>query len=122
MEVCIIKAIPSLVIGFNLYSSYQTPLARSDYNDENNKTSLTPGIYRFTFRIPPYTLSNGGYKIVFDVAERNRKCYTGEKSQLTFTVVQGEDTFGNAFSEDIPIKSSIIREKWLIDEEVIEKL
>ena len=122
MEVSVIKSIPSLVIGFNLYSSYQTPLARSDYNDENNKTSLTPGIYRFTFRIPPYTLSNGEYKIVFDVAERNRKCYTGEKSQLSFIVVQGEDTFGNAFSEDIPIKSSIIREKWLIDDELIELL
>lgn len=122
MEVCIIKHIPSLVIGFNLYSSYQTPLARSDYNDENNKTSLNPGVYKYTFQIPPYTLSNGEYKIIFDVAERNRKCYTSEKSHLTFTVVQGEDTFGNAFSEDIPIKSSIIREKWLLKEELIQEL
>ena len=120
MEVCVIKNIPSLVIGFNLYSSYQTPLARADYNDDNNKASLSPGVYRFTFQIPPYTLSNGEYKIVFDVAERIRKCYTGEKSQLSFTVVQGEDGFGNAFSEDIQIKSSIIRERWLKKEEKIE--
>lgn len=119
MEVCVKRIIPSLVIGFNLYSSFQTPLARTDYNDEDNRTSLEPGVYRFIFRIPPYTLSNGEYKIVFDVAERNRKRYTSEDSQLTFTVVQGEDTFGNAFSEDIPIKSSIIREKWLIKEELI---
>ena len=52
-------------------------------------------------------------KIVFDVAERNVKCYTTKKSQLTFNVLQGEDCFGNVFAEDIPIKSSLIRENWL---------
>ena len=75
--------------------------------------SLEPGSYHFTFEIPPYTLSNGEYKIVFDVAERNVKCYTTKKSQLTFNVLQGEDCFGNVFAEDIPIKSSLIRENWL---------
>ena len=73
-EICVKKHIPSLVIGFNLYSIFQYPLARADYNDENKKTSLEPGSYHFTFEIPPYTLSNGEYKIVFDVAERNVKC------------------------------------------------
>ena len=72
-EICVKKHIPSLVIGFNLYSIFQYPLARADYNDENKKTSLEPGSYHFTFEIPPYTLSNGEYKIVFDVAERNVK-------------------------------------------------
>ena len=80
-EICVKKHIPSLVIGFNLYSIFQYPLARADYNDENKKTSLEPGSYHFTFEIPPYTLSNGEYKIVFDVAERNVKCYTTKKSQ-----------------------------------------
>ena len=65
-EICVKKHIPSLVIGFNLYSIFQYPLARADYNDENKKTSLEPGSYHFTFEIPPYTLSNGEYKIVFD--------------------------------------------------------
>lgn len=78
-EICVKKHIPSLVIGFNLYSIFQYPLARADYNDENKKTSLEPGSYHFTFEIPPYTLSNGEYKIVFDVAERNVKCYTTKK-------------------------------------------
>lgn len=81
-EICVKKHIPSLVIGFNLYSIFQYPLARADYNDENKKTSLEPGSYHFTFEIPPYTLSNGEYKIVFDVAERNVKCYTTKKLSL----------------------------------------
>ncbi len=112
-EVCVVKNIPSLVLGFNLYSSYQYPLARTDYNDIDGRTSLPPGTYQLTFSIPAYSLSNGEYQIRFDVAEKNIKCYTSDKSNLTFTVVQGMDNFGNAFSEDIPIKSSIFREKWL---------
>ena len=111
-EVCVVKKIPSLVIGFNLFSSYQYPLARADYNDENGMTTLVPGTYRFTFTIPPYTLSNGTYRIEFDIAERDVKRYTREKSQLTFPVIQGNDCFGNVFAEDMPLKASIIREKW----------
>lgn len=112
-DVCVKKQIPSLVIGFNLYSQFQYPLARTDYNDENNISTLKPDKYHFVFEIPPYTLSNGIYKISFDVAERSIKRHTTEKSDLTFTVVQGEDCFGNAFAENIPIKASLIREKWL---------
>jgi len=118
-EVTVVKKIGSLVIGFNLYSDYQYPLARADYNDENNVTSLEPGTYRFTFEIPPYTLATGSYKIKFDVAERNVKCYTTEASYLTFTVVQGDTGFGNPFADNIPIKSSLIMEKWLKDYEKI---
>lgn len=113
IDICVRKNIPSLVIGFNLYSQYQYPLARADYNDENGLQTLSPGDYHFSFEIPPYTLSTGSYRIEFDVAERNVRRYTREKSQLSFTVVQGEDCFGNVFAEDIPLKSSIIREKWL---------
>lgn len=112
-EVCIKKQISSLVIGFNLYSQFQYPLARADYNDENNLPSLEPGTYLFCFEIPPYTLSNGSYKIAFDIAERRFRRYSSEKSNLSFTIVQGEDCFGNAFAENLSIKSSIIREKWL---------
>jgi lipopolysaccharide transport system ATP-binding protein len=112
-KVRVVKNIGSLVIGFNLYSAFQYPLARADYNDIDGRTSLEPGEYVLTFVIPPYTLSNGDYKIMFDVAERNVKCYTTEKSQLSFSVVQGKDNFGNTFAENIPIKSSLFREKWL---------
>ena len=112
-EVCVAKNIGSLVIGFNLYSSFQYPLARADYNDIDGRPSLEPGEYEFTFIIPPHTLSNGSYQIRFDVAERNVKRYTGEKSYLTFSIIQGEDNFGNAFAENQPFKSSLFREKWL---------
>jgi lipopolysaccharide transport system ATP-binding protein len=112
-DVTVVKPIPSLVIGFNLYSSYQYPLARADYNDIDGRNTLEPGNYSLTFVIPAYTLSNGTYQIRFDVAEKRIKCYTTEKSQLTFSVLQGEDNFGNTFSENSAIKSSIIRGKWL---------
>lgn len=112
-EVNVIKPIPSLTIGFNLYSSFQYPLARADFNDENKMTSLKPGSYQFVFKIPPYTLSNGEYKIAFDIAEHRVKCHTTEKSNLSFSVLQGKNCFGNVFEEDTPVKSSIIREKWI---------
>ena len=114
-EVGIVKKIGFLVIGFNLYSTYQYPLARADYNDLDGKMSLEPGDYIFTFVIPPYTLSNGDYKIVFDIAEKKVKCYTTEKSYLSFSISQGVDNYGNVFAENTPIKSSIFREKWLSD-------
>jgi len=112
IEVCVVKKIPSLVIGFNLYSSFQYPLARTEYNDESGENSLEPGAYYLTFEIPPYTLASGEYKIVFDIAERNVKCYTTEKSNLTFTVLHGEDGFGNTFVDPGPNKNSLIWEKW----------
>ena len=112
-EVCVVKKIGSLVIGFNLFSSYQYPLARADYNDIDGQASLAPGDYIFTFVIPPYTFSNGDYLIRFDIAERNVKCYSTELSNLSFTINNGNDNFGNVFAEQIPYKSSIIRGKWL---------
>lgn len=122
-NVRVVKKIPSLVIGFNLYSSWGHPLARADYNDNNDLTTLIPGVYCFTFKIPPYTLSDGDYHIIFDVAERNIKCYTTEKSNLSFTIVQGgANRFGNRFCEQISIKSSLFRENWMVDFRTIESL
>ena len=118
-EVCVVKQIPSLVIGFNIYSAFQYPLARADYNDESQQPSLKAGIYKFIFKIPPYTLAEGDYKIVFDIAERYIKQHTTEHSNMSFTIHQGSNCFGNAFSEDIPTKNSIFRNKWLSN---IEKI
>ena len=76
-------------------------------------TSLEAGSYHFEYEIHPYTLANGEYKIEVDLAERNVKRYTTDKSKLVFSVVQSGDNFGNVFSESIPSKTSIIREDWL---------
>lgn len=114
-EVTIGKSVNSLVIGFNLVSSFQHPLARADYNDRESVNTLAPGKYQFLFRIPSFTLSDGEYTIRFDIAERNVKNYATEKSYLSFNVVQDSNCFGNRFSENIDIKSSIIREDWLVE-------
>ena len=102
-----------MVVGFNLVSSYKHPLARTDYNDHDGRQSLPPGEYDFHFQIPANTLSNGEYNIVFDIAEKMVKEYSGEGSKLTFRVDIDETSMVNAFSENMDIKSSIIRELWL---------
>lgn len=107
------------VCGFNIFSSYNSPLARADYNDRSQLQNLGKGDYRLIFKIPPYTFANGEYRIVFDIAEKNVKNYATEKSILTFNVQQGFDGFGNVFSECSPIKESIIHPDWLYE---LEKL
>lgn len=113
MEVCVAQKINSLVIGFNLLSQYDYPLARADYNDINQLVSLDPGHYKFYFEIPPYTLAPGTYRIAFDVAERNSARYTTEKSVLSFDIIAGEDNFGYVFPDITPKKISIMHEKWI---------
>ena len=108
------EVVGSLVIGFNVFSSFQHPLARADYNDYDGRTSLEEGDYEFHFRIPPHTLSEGNYTIVFDVAEKEIKNYAGEDAILSLRIDIDENSNINAFSEAIDIKSSIIREPWLV--------
>ena len=107
--------IGSLVIGFNIYSSFQHPLARADYNDLDGRASLDKGEYEFHFQIPAHTLSEGDYTIVLDVAERNVKNYAGEDTVLSLRVDLREDSHINAFSENVDFKSSIVRGLWLVD-------
>ena len=111
--------IEQLVVGFNLYSSYQHPLARADYNDQNGIYTLPPGEYEFYFQIPANTLSNGEYSIVLDVAEKSVKNYVEDSAKLTFRVDIDENSNINTFSENIDIKNSIIREIWLQNYEQI---
>ena len=37
------RDIPSLVVGFNIFSSYQHPLARADFNDLDGRVTLEKG-------------------------------------------------------------------------------
>ena len=112
--------IEHLVVGFNLYSSFQNPLARADYNDRDGIYTLAPGEYDFHFQIPANTLSNGEYSIVLDVAEKGVKNYAEDASKLTFRVDIDEESNINTFSENCDFKSSIIREMWLKDYKLIK--
>lgn len=112
--------IPSLVIGFNVYSMYQYPIARTDYNDVNGITTLNKGVYDFRFIIPGYTFSNGDYRIKFDIAERNIKNYAPEQSDLSLHVETDSTNYGNTFSEEMPIKTSLIRSRWLSEYTKVE--
>lgn len=105
--------VPDLVIGFNLRSSFQHPIARADYNDYDGISTLPQGEYVFHFQIPAHTLSNGEYTIVFDVAQKDVKNYATEDSILTFEVNVDIESKINAFAESHPDKISIIREQWL---------
>lgn len=120
-RIAVNQPVKDLVCGFNLYSSYNNPLARADYNDQDGRMTLPVGEYDFHFRIPAGRLSNGEYSIVFDVAERNIKNYADEKSVLSFSVELGKDSLVNAFSEKMPIKYSIMRENWLVGYECSDK-
>ena len=114
-HIVINETVDNLVCGFNIYSSYNYPLARADYNDSDGRMTLAPGEYDFHFQIPADRLSNGEYRIVFDIAEKNVKNYAGDDSILTFNAEVDNSSMINTFSEKMPIKSSIIRENWLVE-------
>lgn len=107
--------VPDLVVGFNIYSSFQYPIARADYNDIDGTSSLSPGEYIFKFKIPANTLSNGDYRIKLDVAEKNIRNYAGDETNLSFSVEIDKNSSVNLFCENSEIKSSIVRGLWLED-------
>ena len=113
IEISVIKKIGSLVAGFNICNNLGTPLARSDYNESSQQSSLIPGTYQIQFEIPAFTLAAGDYKIKFDIAEKNIKRYTTNISDLNFTIHQGQNHFGSPFDENHPMKKSIFHCNWL---------
>lgn len=115
MRVLITRPIDNFVCGFNLYSSYNYPLARADFNDIDGQTHIDEGEYDFHFRIPGGRLSNGDYYIVFDVADKDIKNFAKEESILSFHVEIDKSSNINIYGEKLPIKSSIMREAWLVN-------
>jgi lipopolysaccharide transport system ATP-binding protein len=107
--------VPDLVIGFNLRSSFQYPIARADYNDLDGRKNLETGEYEFHFQIPANRLSNGEYNVVLDVAQRDIHNYAREDSLLTFGMEVAPGSAINSFAETHPDKTSIIREPWLLN-------
>lgn len=107
------QPVADMVIGFNIRSSFQYPIARADYNDLDGVHSLVPGEYVFHFQIPANTFSNGEYNIIMDVAEKDVYNYAGDDTILTFNMDIDIESNINAFAESCPDKISIIREPWL---------
>ena len=120
MIVAVRSNVSKLIIGFNIYSSYGYPLARTDYNDADRTPNLTPGIYEFTFNIPSYTFATGEYYIVFDVAEMDVRNFATEKNNLFFSVLSDKTPFGNTFNESHPLKCSLVRHPWLTEYKKID--
>ena len=106
--------IEHLVLGFNLISSFEYPLARVDFNENDDRHTLPIGMYCFKYRIPAGTLAEGEYRIAFDTAEHKIKNYAPEESTLSFTV-EASNTHNNPYLDNIPTKCSIIHENWFID-------
>lgn len=104
--------ITNLVCGFNVYSSFQQPLARVDYNDIDGRLTLPKGEYVLHFVIPANTFSTGDYKINFDVAERAVRNYAPEDSSLIFSMNVDPNSNVNIFSENNPDKVSIVHAPW----------
>ncbi len=107
------------VLGFNIFSSYGYPIARSDFNETSGVINIAKGEYELVFEIPEYTFSTGGFRIVFDVAEAGVKNYAFEGTELSFDVVVDEKHVGNVLNEEMAIKHSIMQPLWLKN---IEKL
>ena len=110
-KVLIREEVRSLVVGLTMYSSYGYPIARFDYNDLDGKVTLEQGTFDFHVTIPPLSLSNGKYRIYFDIAERDVQNYAPEASSLSFEVDLGDSSM-NFWNESLPQKTSILRPRW----------
>ncbi len=98
-----------VVIGFNLLSNDSSPLVRTFYNDFNEHMGLSKGRHLITFRIPPYFLANGVYKLNFDIAEPFIKKINSEAIDLEFEL-HSADSIGNKYYlENQPFFNSIVR-------------
>ncbi|MFR9565798.1 MAG: ABC transporter ATP-binding protein [Rikenellaceae bacterium] len=112
MDILVGQTISAPVIGFNIYSSYGHPLARTDFNDRIGQQTLKPGRYTFRFRIPPYRFSVGDYRISFVMGISRMRNFVTKKSDLFFSVAQDPKGFGLAIIQNSILKTSIIREDW----------
>ncbi len=112
------QTINNAVVGFNIFSSYGSILARTDFNDRTGCKSLSQGKYLFKFRIPPYRFSQGNYRIVFSIGINGVRGFTTSKSDLYFSVAPDSSGFGDAVFRDNMYKASVMREDWF-DEVVL---
>ncbi|WP_312352080.1 ABC transporter ATP-binding protein [Sphingobacterium multivorum] len=100
-------------IGFYIKSQFEDNLIRCFYNDYQQIKTLPKGEYIILFKIPPFYLSEGRYKIVFDISRPSLREYTNNSCDLIFDV-EATTVIGNRyFASSVPTFGSIIRPHWL---------
>ena len=119
-RVKIVKSVKPLVLGFNVFGYFGQPLLRADFNDYTADDSLAPGVYDFVYQLPSHIFSPGRYKIVFDMAEKNVKCYSTSKSNIGFDVIAHKDYPVNIYGERHSLKYSLLRNAKLIKKDKVE--
>ena len=111
-ELEIESSIRELIAGFNLFSQFDSPLARSDYNDRSGVHTLKSGRYILRYEIPPYTLSEGSYRLSFELSEFKGDYFTSGNSDLYFDVYSGPDSYGTLRPFKTPLNKSVLRPDW----------
>jgi lipopolysaccharide transport system ATP-binding protein len=99
----------SLVIGFNVLSMYDAPILRANYNDFNDINGLHRGRHLLRFRVPPYFLATGAYKLIFDVAIPHLKKLSSEQINLSFEIRAANETGNRYMTENYPTYNSVVR-------------
>jgi lipopolysaccharide transport system ATP-binding protein len=108
--------IRDLVIGFNLFSKSDEKLACCVADDYNTNPTILykPGIFLKKFKIPSWTLAEGGYKIKFDLGIHNLIKIIGDDGELIFDVTNKSGNGRRFLTEGSRMHNSIIRANWEI--------
>ena len=77
---------------------------------------VSPGVFKYVFKIPKNSLAEGHYKIKFDVGIHLVKKIANEDSDLNFSLL---NISGNGrryiINEEIRGRSSLFRPSWIIN-------
>ena len=115
LEVDILKPIDGLIMGMELFSSRNYSIAYSLYDDIKCPPSemICPGNYNVIFRIPGNTLSQGSFRIKFDIGIHGKKRIIFDEGSLRFSVANYDGLGRRYILSDSSPRRSILRPNWL---------
>lgn len=110
------EEIRDLVVGFNLFSKNDEKLACCVVDDYNPSPTIhyKPGIFLKTFKIPSWTLAEGGYRIKFDLGIHNLIKLISDDGELVFDVTNKTRNGMRYVTDGSRMHNSIIRANWEI--------
>ena len=108
--------IRDLVVGFNLFSKSDDKLACCVVDDYNPQPTIhyKPGVFSKKFKIPAWTLAEGGYRIKFDLGIHNLVKIISDDGELIFDVTNKTGNGMRYLTEGSRMHNSIIRTNWEI--------